>query len=114
MDGSNFGGNMKTLGDLKKLFMESDKEIGYDWDCDHAYSYLKNVPDYSHLSESEQAEFEDFTGEWLYENDECPPCQIHIDDDMVVSSRCGCHDGKDYIKDREDIENTIRWLAACL
>ena len=103
---------MNALSDMKRVFMDSGKEIGYDWDCDHAYSYLKDLPDYSHLSESQQQEFEDFTNEWLYENDECPPCQIHIGADMKAYSKCGCHDGKDLVNDREDIENTIAWLTA--
>ncbi len=110
---------MNTLSDLKKLFndkcndVNSDLDIQYDWDCGHCYSYLVGVPDYSHLSQEEQDEFEDLTNLWLYDNDECPPCEIGFGPDMKVESSCGCHDHLDYVKDREDIENIILWLTAC-
>jgi hypothetical protein len=104
---------MKSLSDLKTEFMNSDMEVGYDWDGGHAYSYLKSTPNAEHLSADEQYEFEDFCNDVLYNNDDnLPPCEIHLDENFIVHSSCGCHDHLDYGKDgdKQEIEWALNWF----
>ena len=85
---------------FKMLLKEFDecklKDIEYDWDAGHCYSSIKDCPSYTKLHEEHEEhydEIEDHCNEWLYNHDECPPCEIHVKKDGQVSSGCGCHDG---------------------
>ncbi len=53
-------------------------------------------------------EWLDFTNEWLYDNDDCPPCDIYIDqENEQIKSGCGCHDDLDFNQDREIWEGIV-------
>lgn len=102
----------KNIADLKQEFISTvcKDNIKYDWDGGHAYSYLDHpLIDIEFEDEDEDNEWMDFTNEWLYENDELPPCQISVWNGVVESS-CGCHDYLDIDKDREEIEDIITEL----
>ena len=81
--------------------------IKYDWDASHCYSYIEHPvmsewddlimrvagDDYNYWYDM----FADFTNEWLYSHDECPPCAIYINHTTKeVASGCGCHDDLSY------------------
>lgn len=65
--------------------------IKYDWDSGDSYSYIEHPvmrewddlirrvagDDYDYWYDM----FADFTNEWLYENDECPPNAMHVNAD---------------------------------
>lgn len=86
-----------------KMFInspDSTKYISYDWDCDHSYSYISHsIMD--EVKDSGNEELESMLYTWLYENDECPPCCILVNNDGTGSSSCGCHDNlsPDEVKD---------------
>jgi len=89
----------KLIKDVELLLLKGrfDKEvntthINYDWDGGHCYSYISHP--IMELIEDVPG-FEEYTNDWLYSNDDCPPCEIHITKDGEVSSRCGCHDNID-------------------
>lgn len=63
--------------------------IKYDWDAGHCYSYIDH-PVYDFDDDIAL----DACHKWLYENDDCPPCAIHVNEDGTGSSGCGCHDGR--------------------
>jgi hypothetical protein len=54
-------------------------------------------------------EAEEYANAWLYDNDECPSCAIHLYKDGTVGSGCGCHDG---ITDPEEIREIVKQLEA--
>lgn len=76
--------------------------IKYDWDAGHCYSYIDHplMKELELLFEEDQElmdEGYDYSNSWLYENDDCPPCAIHINHTTKeVSSGCGCHDNLPY------------------
>lgn len=102
---------MVTLSDLKEEFGRcvNTTHIKYSWDAGHAYSYIDHpIMDVNvdHLTQDERDQWEEFTNEWLYANDECPPCQIDVKDGKVGSG-CGCHDGLSLEEDKEEVEAII-------
>jgi hypothetical protein len=103
---------MNLMSDMKQKFMDqvNVSHIKYDWDGGHCYSYIEHpLMNVEWEEEGEQDEWDDFTHSWLYENDECPPCQISIVDG-VVGSGCGCHDHLNYENDRKEVEDIIMEL----
>ena len=77
------------------------KYIKYDHDCGHSYSYI----DHPIVQECEDTpELEEILNEWLYENDECPPCGIYIKKDGSSKSSCGCNDNLDKEQIRDIVE----------
>lgn len=103
---------MKTLSDLRQMFRDQVEvsDIKYDWDSGHCYSYIDHpLVNQEFSNQEDQDDWDDFCSEWLYSNDECPPCQISVENN-VVSSGCGCHDHLDYVIDREEIEGIIEEL----
>ena len=68
---------------------KSTEFIKYDWDGGHCYSYIDH-PTMDKLDEED--DLQELLNTWLYENDECPPCAIHINKDGSIRSSCGCHD----------------------
>ena len=76
------------LDELKQEFdLSVDvSHIKYDWDAGHSYSYIDHTVMTKALNELDSAEHDEFTdhaNNWLYENDECPPCR--------PSSECQCN-----------------------
>ncbi len=103
---------MNNLSDLKQMFIDqvTTNHIKYDWDGGHCYSYIDHpLMNQDFDDQDQQDAWDEFTNEWLYENDNCPPCQISITNGVVKSS-CGCHDHLDYNKDREEVESIITEL----
>jgi hypothetical protein len=97
---------------LKQQFSEqvTTDSIKYDWDGGHSYSYIDHpLMSVEFTNQDDQDEWELFTNDWLYENDNCPPCQLEIFEGRVCSM-CGCHDHLDYNKDREEVEEIINEL----
>jgi hypothetical protein len=110
---------------FKKKFDEivNIGHIKYDWDASHCYSYLQH-PIFSEWEEilkqlpSDQYDewydaFLDHTNEWLYQNDECPPCAIYINHKTKeVRSSCGCHDGAEYSEALDAVEELKQFAKA--
>ena len=113
---------MKEL-ELINLALEVDKFIKdpdsvncirYYRDGGHTYSYLDH---FISIKCEDNDELTDKLDTWMYENDDCPPCEIYVKRDtkgkiIKVQSGCGCHDHLDPNDpdDLEEITNTIRVL----
>lgn len=108
---------MITVSDFKQMFTDQidTSHIKYDRDGGHTYSYIEHplmTMMYEQFSDEEVDELEDFTNDWLYDNDECPPCGIGIDhENKQIGSGCGCHDHLDYDRDREEWESIVSILT---
>jgi hypothetical protein len=82
-----------TLDQLKQQFISTvtTANIDYDHDGGHAYSMLNHPlamypEDYMEkfgLSREDAEEMDSFTHGWLYNNDDCPPCELN--------GGCGCN-----------------------
>jgi len=95
---------------LDKFLKEATYEcIKYDWDCGHCYSYIDH-PVYDKLSEmiddcvdlelrGQLEALQEQCNEWLYSNDDCPPCQIYVNSDGTGGQGC-CDDVR--VKDKEE------------
>lgn len=103
---------MKTYSDWIQQFKDqvNTTHIKYDRDGGHSYSYIEHPLmddlDNGTLSVNDTLLCQEHSDEWLYENDNCPPCELEIKDGKV-SSGCGCHDHLDYELDKEEVEEII-------
>jgi hypothetical protein len=90
----------------KRFDAEVNKShIKYDWDGGHCYSYISHPLVENNFDD----DAEQYANDWLYENDECPPCAIHLYKDGTVGSGCGCHDN---LTDPEVIDSIVKELEA--
>ena len=93
-----------------KLFIEQSNTnyIKYSHDAGHSYSYIEHplIEDVE-----EYPELEELLDSWLYENDECPPCQIHVFKDGTVTSSCGCHDHYDPVQENEELSDLLHGMT---
>ena len=109
---------MKVKLMLEEFDKCDKKTITYDWDAGHSYSIIKSdiyskmikLCEDNELPHLED-EVTDHCNEWLYENDECPPCEIHVSKMGEVSSGCGCHDHLDPIQESEEIQDILIELS---
>ena len=109
---------VSVLLKLKEFDKSTDKTITYDWDGGHSYSSIKckiydemiELCEQNGLRDLEDKVI-DHCNEWLYENDECPPCCIHVSKDGEVSSGCGCHDHLDPVQESEEIQDILTELS---
>ena len=102
---------------LHEFDKSTDKTITYDWDGGHCYSSIE-CPIHDKLmdldgevSDELFGRIEDHCNTWLYENDDCPPCQIHVYKDGRVGSGCGCHDHLDPVQESEEIQDILIELS---
>ena len=91
------------------------KTITYDWDG-HCYSILKSdiYDELCKMTEDNQDlndYVEDHCNEWMSENEDRPPCQIHVYKDGSVGSGCGCHDHLDPVQEAEEIQDILMKLS---
>ncbi len=105
---------IKNISDwLGQFFSQvNTSHIKYGWDAGHAYSYIEHpLMDELHASIDDVDSWvcEDKAHDWLYDNDECPPCELHVIDNQVVSP-CGCHSHLDYKHDKDEVEDIIEKL----
>ena len=94
---------------VKNFIKEGNYDcIKYNWDDGHSYSYV----DHPLMEEVEECdELEGKMYDWLYENDEKPPCQIHVNKDGTVGSSCGCHDHLDPVQESDEISDILHELT---
>lgn len=108
---------LKNASDwLGQFYAEvNESHIKYDWDGGHAYSYIDHplmdqLYDTSfHMSYEDSSFCEEKSLNWLYDNDDCPPCELHIIDNQVCSP-CGCYSHLDYERDKDEVEDIIEKL----
>lgn len=102
---------------VKMKLLEFDKcdkkDITYDWDAGHCYSSIKSDIYNELLTMTEDhPELEDhvmdYCNEWLYNNDECPPCAIHVNKDGTSGQGC-CYDS--YVHTVDETNDIIDQLT---
>lgn len=107
---------LKNASDwLGQFFAEvNESHICYDWDAGHAYSYIEhplmdNLFEADSLTDEDSTLCEEIAFSWLYDNDDCPPCELHIIANQVCSP-CGCHSHLDYEQNKDEVEGIIEKL----
>lgn len=104
-----------TIIKVKLLLVAFDesttKSIIYDWDGGHCYStIICPIYDKMMVLTEDHQDLNDMVEEhchgWLYDNDDCPPCAIHVNKDGTSSQ--GCCGGVNSVAETKDIIQRLK------